>query len=71
MQVRHIIAGTAARTMAQCFIHPIDTVKTRLQARLQDKQPLPLVAAMLHGMLTTCGTLPTMRDPKPCLMCCR
>ncbi|CAK0786047.1 hypothetical protein CVIRNUC_009260 [Coccomyxa viridis] len=29
--VRHIIAGTAARTMAQCFIHPIDTVKTRLQ----------------------------------------
>ena len=44
MQVRHIIAGTAARTMAQCFIHPIDTVKTRLQARLHDKQPLPLVA---------------------------
>ena len=34
MQVRHIIAGTAARTMAQCFIHPIDTVKTRLQAGL-------------------------------------
>lgn len=30
-QVRHIIAGTAARTMAQAFIHPIDTVKTRLQ----------------------------------------
>ncbi|EIE21238.1 mitochondrial carrier, partial [Coccomyxa subellipsoidea C-169] len=29
--VRHIIAGTAARTMAQAFIHPIDTVKTRLQ----------------------------------------
>lgn len=31
VQFRHIIAGTAARTMAQAFIHPIDTVKTRLQ----------------------------------------
>ena len=44
MQVRHIIAGTAARTMAQCFIHPIDTVKTRLQVCLQDNQSQPLVA---------------------------
>jgi len=32
-QVRHILAGTAARTCAQVCIHPIDTVKTRLQAR--------------------------------------
>ena len=31
MQVRHVFAGTAARTMAQAIIHPIDTVKTRLQ----------------------------------------
>ena len=38
-QVRHIIAGTAARTMAQCFIHPIDTVKTRLQVQ---HQPHPI-----------------------------
>ncbi|KAK9804260.1 hypothetical protein WJX72_003751 [[Myrmecia] bisecta] len=30
---RHVCAGTAARTMAQAFIHPIDTVKTRLQVR--------------------------------------
>lgn len=29
--VRHVCAGTAARTMAQAIIHPIDTVKTRLQ----------------------------------------
>ncbi|KAK9853353.1 hypothetical protein WJX84_011893 [Apatococcus fuscideae] len=29
--VRHIFAGTAARTLAQAFIHPIDTIKTRLQ----------------------------------------
>eukprot|EP00884_Botryococcus_braunii_P023366 jgi/Botrbrau1/9713/Bobra.0388s0008.3 len=30
--LRHIVAGTAARTMAQAFIHPIDTIKTRMQA---------------------------------------
>jgi len=30
-QVRHVFAGTAARTMAQALIHPLDTVKTRLQ----------------------------------------
>ncbi|KAK9827501.1 hypothetical protein WJX74_006134 [Apatococcus lobatus] len=29
--VRHIFAGTAARTLAQAFIHPLDTIKTRLQ----------------------------------------
>ncbi|KAK9840744.1 hypothetical protein WJX81_001695 [Elliptochloris bilobata] len=29
--VRHVLAGTAARTCAQVCIHPIDTVKTRLQ----------------------------------------
>eukprot|EP00899_Mesostigma_viride_P027454 jgi/Mesvir1/7894/Mv11826-RA.1 len=27
----HVVAGTLARTMAQVFVHPIDTVKTRLQ----------------------------------------
>lgn len=32
LQVRHVCAGTAARTMAQAIIHPIDTIKTRLQA---------------------------------------
>ena len=31
LQVRHVFAGTAARTMAQALIHPLDTVKTRLQ----------------------------------------
>ena len=31
LQVRHIFAGTAARTLAQAFIHPLDTIKTRLQ----------------------------------------
>lgn len=31
--VRHVFAGTFARTMAQAFVHPIDTVKTRLQVR--------------------------------------
>ncbi|CAD7700020.1 unnamed protein product [Ostreobium quekettii] len=31
--VRHVIAGTFARTMAQAFVHPIDTIKTRLQVR--------------------------------------
>ena len=34
LQVRHVCAGTAARTMAQAIIHPIDTVKTRLQVWL-------------------------------------
>ena len=33
LQMRHIIAGTCARTMAQAFIHPLDTAKTRLQVR--------------------------------------
>ena len=33
-QVRHVFAGTAARTMAQALIHPLDTVKTRLQVAL-------------------------------------
>lgn len=28
---RHIVAGTLARTIAQCFIHPLDTMKTRMQ----------------------------------------
>lgn len=31
VQVRHVLAGTAARTMSQAVIHPIDTIKTRLQ----------------------------------------
>lgn len=31
LQARHVCAGTAARTMAQAIIHPIDTIKTRLQ----------------------------------------
>ena len=39
MQVRHILAGTAARTMAQAFIHPIDTVKTRLQVPPNSASP--------------------------------
>eukprot|EP00898_Chlorokybus_atmophyticus_P003880 jgi/Chlat1/4493/Chrsp29S04433 len=30
--VNHILAGTMARTIAQAFVHPIDTIKTRLQA---------------------------------------
>ena len=33
MQNRHTVAGAAARTMAQCTVHPIDTIKTRLQVR--------------------------------------
>ena len=33
LQVRHVFAGTAARTMAQALIHPLDTVKTRLQVQ--------------------------------------
>ena len=53
-QVRHIIAGTAARTMAQAFIHPIDTVKTRLQV-LSVHQPgchptcMPLLSGWCFG----------------------
>lgn len=35
VQVRHVWAGTAARTMSQAFIHPIDTIKTRMQVQLQ------------------------------------
>eukprot|EP00210_Caulerpa_lentillifera_P001573 g1511.t1 len=35
--VRHVIAGSIARTMAQTFIHPIDTIKTRLQVRSPPK----------------------------------
>jgi hypothetical protein len=37
MQNRHTVAGAAARTMAQCTIHPIDTVKTRLQVLLMPR----------------------------------
>jgi Mitochondrial carrier protein len=33
LQNRHTVAGAAARTMAQCTVHPIDTVKTRMQVR--------------------------------------
>ena len=40
-QVRHIFAGTAARTLAQAFIHPIDTIKTRLQASQKSFGLLP------------------------------
>lgn len=36
--VRHVFAGTFARTMAQTFIHPIDTIKTRLQVRSPPKK---------------------------------
>uniref|UniRef100_A0A6U1KHJ4 Mitochondrial carrier protein n=1 Tax=Tetraselmis chuii TaxID=63592 RepID=A0A6U1KHJ4_9CHLO len=36
--VRHICAGTAARTMAQVFVHPIDTVKTRMQVTNDTKR---------------------------------
>lgn len=35
--MRHVIAGSIARTMAQTFIHPIDTIKTRLQVRSPPK----------------------------------
>ena len=42
-QVRHIIAGTAARTMAQAFIHPIDTVKTRLQVAICSYLPYDML----------------------------
>eukprot|EP00873_Tetraselmis_striata_P006352 jgi/Tetstr1/426616/TSEL_016893.t1 len=35
--VRHICAGTAARTMAQVFVHPLDTVKTRMQVSNKTK----------------------------------
>lgn len=35
--MRHVFAGTFARTMAQTFIHPIDTIKTRLQVRSPPK----------------------------------
>lgn len=37
-QVRHVFAGTAARTMSQILIHPIDTIKTRLQVILPPVQ---------------------------------
>ena len=30
-QIRHVAAMTLSRTIAQCLIHPIDTIKTRLQ----------------------------------------
>ena len=32
LSARHVVAGTIARTLAQCVVHPIDTLKTRLQA---------------------------------------
>ena len=35
MQARHVAAGTIARTLAQLTIHPLDTVKTRLQVHLR------------------------------------
>jgi len=35
---RHVCAGTLARTAAQMFVHPIDTVKTRLQVSKPHKK---------------------------------
>lgn len=38
--VRHVFAGTAARTMSQALIHPIDTIKTRMQVNKVTAPPL-------------------------------
>ena len=37
VELSAVLAGTAARTMAQAFIHPIDTIKTRLQVLVLSK----------------------------------
>ena len=49
-QVRHVFAGTAARTMAQALIHPLDTVKTRLQVLPHAQDDLCL-AAFYHATI--------------------
>lgn len=48
LQKRHTVAGTLARTTAQCIVHPLDTIKTRLQVR-----PLPLAAPPFHRVHNT------------------
>ena len=58
LQVRHVFAGTAARTMAQALIHPLDTVKTRLQV------PVPIPAWLLRSyQLLACKSIQLCAQP--------
>eukprot|EP00892_Ulva_mutabilis_P001060 jgi/Ulvmu1/10955/UM007_0134.1 len=46
---RHTVAGTLARTTAQCIVHPLDTIKTRLQvSRPNNVQLVQWKAAATH-----------------------
>ena len=75
MQNRHMIAGAAARTLAQCLVHPIDTVKTRLQVSSRMSRPWllhtsagPDAYQMSHiALLTLCSHLVSQpAEPATC-----
>lgn len=53
VQNRHMIAGAAARTLAQCLVHPIDTVKTRLQVSMRRSTVADLAGHACIGILVT------------------
>lgn len=63
--LRHIIAGTIARTISQLVIHPLDTIKTRLQVPPHGRTA-PL-RAWLRGVHATAASvrLPAMRVSIP------
>lgn len=53
--LRHVIAGTIARTVSQVVIHPLDTIKTRLQVP-PAMRTAPL-RAWLRGVRATATTV--------------
>ena len=67
LQVRHVCAGTAARTMAQAIIHPIDTVKTRLQVRLALQ---PLISYDCGCLLCSASVLVSTDNDMMKVLCC-
>ncbi len=61
--LRHIIAGTIARTISQLVIHPLDTVKTRLQVPPHGRTPQ--LRAWVRGVHAVRVRLPLMRMSIP------
>lgn len=53
--LRHVVAGTIARTVSQVVIHPLDTIKTRLQVPPAIRTP-PL-RSWLRGVRATATTV--------------
>lgn len=62
--IRHIAAGVASRTLAQVTIHPIDTIKTRVQLALELFRRSGGVPGTLRDLYLgvgggVCGMIPT------------